>query len=194
MNLLPRLCFGVLCITALDSRAMHPMPPANRRIEADQRIAFASKHEGNWEILVMEIDGGHQTRLTTRAAQDRFPVWSPDGRKIVFGSQRAGEWELWVMDADGSHLAQLTVDVVAKGPRSWSPDGTRIAFESERDGDGDIYTMRADGSDIAKLTDNTVDDRSPTWSPDGTRSPLHHRAMGTARSMSCRRTPATKPA
>ena len=54
-----------------------------------QKIAFASKRDGNWEIYVMNADGSGQQRLTRNAASDFAPAWSPDGwspdgRKIAF--------------------------------------------------------------------------------------------------------------
>jgi Tol biopolymer transport system component len=42
------------------SLAARPSPNASK-------IAFASHRDGNWEIYVMDGDGGHQLRLTTRA-------------------------------------------------------------------------------------------------------------------------------
>jgi len=101
---------------------------APRAREDASRIAFASRRDGNWEIYVMDADGGHQTRLTTRAEQDRFPLWSRDGTKLAFGSQGRSGWELWVMDSDGGNARHLYTGIAAKAPRQWSPDGTRIVF------------------------------------------------------------------
>jgi redox-regulated HSP33 family molecular chaperone len=52
------------------------------------KIAFTSNRDGNIEIYVMNADGSGQTRLTTNAASDRFPAWSPDGLKIAKGELR----------------------------------------------------------------------------------------------------------
>src|SRR5215475_8196452 len=60
--------------------------PASTR----DRIAFACKRDGNWEIYAVDGEGRQQVRLTTLASQDRYPVWSPDGRKIAFESQADG--------------------------------------------------------------------------------------------------------
>jgi Tol biopolymer transport system component len=64
---------GLLATSPLAERAVAVAPVASA-----PRIAFASERDGNWEIYAMDVDGGHQTRLTRRDPQDRFPLWSPD--------------------------------------------------------------------------------------------------------------------
>jgi hypothetical protein len=72
-----------------------------------KKIAFMSRRDGNWEIYVMDLDGGTVKRLTTNAANDGLPIWSPDGRIIAFASNRSGEWAIWAMNPDGSNLQML---------------------------------------------------------------------------------------
>ncbi len=43
----------------------------------------------NWEIYVMNADGSGQRRLTRSPGLDRYPAWSPDGRKLLFHRQRS---------------------------------------------------------------------------------------------------------
>ena len=136
------------------------------------KIAFASDRDGNREIYVMEPDGSGQTRLTTNAADDLSPAWSPDGTRIAFASSRDGNYEIYVMDADGSNPTRLTSDPANDFHPTWSPDGSKIAFTSERDGPfRQIYVMNADGSSPTNLS-NMVGVRSDEvccWSPDGTK-------------------------
>ena len=81
------------------------------------RIAFASHRDGNWEIYLTDIDGRHQTRLTRRDPQDRFPLWSPDRSRLAFGSQVGGDhWELWVMNVDGTNPRPLATRSPASSP------------------------------------------------------------------------------
>ena len=145
-------------------------------VDAQAQIAFSSNRDGNFEIYVMDADGGNLRRLTNNPAGDHSPSWSPDGKRIVFLSDRDGHVDLqhgaphpdiYVMDADGSNQRNLTNNPHDDRSPSWSPDGNRIAFMSERDGDYDIYVMGADGTNQQNLSNHPLGDRDPSWSPDG---------------------------
>ena len=164
-------------------------------VDAQAQIAFASNRDGNWEIYVMDADGGNQQNLTNNPSDDRAPSWSPDGKRIAFMSDRDGHvdaihglptYEIYVMDADGGNQQNLTNNPHYDMSPSWSPDGKRIAFASNRfafDGEKtllsfDIYVIDADGSDPQRLTENRKDDRDPSWSPDGKRIVFRARREG----------------
>ncbi len=71
------------------------------------RIAFMSLRDGNWEVYVMNWDGGDQQNLTRSPGNDGLPTWSPDGQWIAFVSDRSGQWAVWAMRPDGSEPRQL---------------------------------------------------------------------------------------
>lgn len=134
---------------------------------ATSRIAFASHRDGNWEIYLSDVDGLNQTRLTQRADQDRFPLWSPDRSQIAFGSQVGGDhWELWVMNADGTSPRSLATQIAAKGHRQWSHDGKRIVFAAEIEGDVEIFSVEVASGRLTRLTNSPGNDADPSWSPD----------------------------
>ena len=147
-------------------------------VDVQARIAFVSDRDGNYEIYVMDTDGGNLRRLTNHPDIDSLPSWSPDGKRIVFTSKRDGHVdarhgfatnEIYVMDADGGNQQNLTNHPEEDWYPSWSPDGKHIAFSSDRDGNFDIYVMAADGGNPQNLTNNPLNDRDPSWSPDGKR-------------------------
>jgi Tol biopolymer transport system component len=72
------------------------------------------------------------TRLTTAAASDRSPLWTPDGERIIFTSVRAGSPELFRRPADGTgrdeRLLTRPTDLVDLFASGWSPDGRQLLF------------------------------------------------------------------
>jgi eukaryotic-like serine/threonine-protein kinase len=66
-----------------------------------RRIAFQRLQSRQWDIWVMNQDGGAQTRLTFDGGG--WPSWAPDGRRIAFKSQRrTGNTEIYVMDVSST--------------------------------------------------------------------------------------------
>ena len=167
----------VALATCSESPPLDPEPTAQDAGASTPRIALHSKHDGNWNIYVMNPDGSGQTRLTNNPAADSWPSWSPDGRRITFISSRDDPdpndddriVDIYVMNADGSGQTRLTNSSAWHSLPRWSPDGHRIAFQSYRDENWEIYVMNADGSGLTRLTDNSAVDGRPSWSPDAQR-------------------------
>ncbi|MBA3322569.1 MAG: PD40 domain-containing protein [Pyrinomonadaceae bacterium] len=151
------------------SAAQDDVQPANHTPVQRGRIAFASDRDGDFEIYVIDPDGGNLMRLTDNEADDISPTWSPDGERLAFVSYRDGNAEIYATDADGgAQQTRLTDNPAADLDPAWSPDGARLAFTSGRDNTDEIYVMGADGSNPTNLTNNREgDDVQPAWSPDG---------------------------
>jgi len=137
--------------------------------EAGQLAVTLPGAGGSTDVYLVRIDGTGLTQLTSHAARDAQPVWSPDGGTIAFVSTRDGNAEIYLMRAGGSGLTRLTAHPADDSDPSWSPDGSMIAFRSNRDGNAEIYVMQADGSGATRLTTNQATESDPAWSPDGSR-------------------------
>lgn len=85
-----------------------PQPARAVLPRVNGKIVFTSDRTGNFEIFVMNANGSGVTQLTHDPAEDREPVWSPDGSKIVFVSTRDGNYDIFVMNADGTGQTNLT--------------------------------------------------------------------------------------
>jgi Tol biopolymer transport system component len=158
--------------TATTTTGSKPSKAALASANGSKIVFGSSRLSGNHDIYVMNVDGSNETRLTTNAAYDDQPKWSPDGTRILFMSDRDGNFEIYLMNADGSSQTRLTNNPAADGFPAWSPDGTKIAFvngDLRNPPTFEIYVMNADGSNRTRLTNDSLIDGVPAWSPDGTK-------------------------
>jgi imidazolonepropionase-like amidohydrolase/Tol biopolymer transport system component len=131
------------------------------------------------DLYLMPVDGtgsGFARRLTSGAAFDMQPRFSPDGSLIAFASDRDGATNLWVIRPDGSGLRQVSKEKswFINSP-VWSPDGqylfARHHFVKQRSlGAGEIWMYHVGGSTGLQVTEKVSfqkDEGEPTLSPDG---------------------------
>ena len=90
-----------------------------------QTIVFSYKGD----LFTVSTQGGLAHQLTSNAAYDAHPVWSPDGRSIAFASAREGSLDVYVIDKDGGTPRRLTTDSSNETPLCFLDDGT-VLFES----------------------------------------------------------------
>src|SRR5256886_3354360 len=85
-----------------------------------KKIAFRSDRDGKGEIYVMSVDGSRPTRLTSTAAEEYYPAWSPAGNRIAFVSERDGNFEIYVMKPDGSLQTRVTSNDAWDADPAWA--------------------------------------------------------------------------
>jgi len=92
-----------------------------------------SGRSSNVDIWLREFARGIMTRLTFNAADDRYPVWSPDGKQVAFASNReAGIFQIYLKDSSGTGMEErLTDGPTPKTPLDWSKDGKFILYREE---------------------------------------------------------------
>gem|GEM_PF-1272702 len=107
------------------------------------RIFFASRRYGNWDVFSWDLKGGKRRRLTGPETDDRMPAPSPDGKYVVYASKAADEpYKLWAMNVDGSSKVRLTSGAGdALSPR-FARDGGALVFVSSRTGSFEVYKIK----------------------------------------------------
>jgi len=85
------------------------------------------------DIWTVSKNGGDAKRITSTAATEANPVFSPDGKWISFSSNRSGIAQVYVVSSQGGTPKQLTWYPAASFPRGWSPDGKNIVYASGRE-------------------------------------------------------------
>ena len=131
------------------------------------------------DIYEMPIEGTGPSpakRLTSGAAFDMQPRYSPDGSVIAFTSDRDGLWNVWAMSVDGKNPKQISKEKRwwVNSP-TWSPDGSfifaRRHFVGTRSlGAGEIWMYHVNGSDGLQVTEKNglqKDAGEPSISADG---------------------------
>ncbi len=134
------------------------------------RIAYVSDANGNIDIWTMRPDGTDKRQVTDDPANDRLPVWSPDGKEIASVSdRRENVYQVFVSAWDGSYTKQLTVGTGTKDAVRWSADGSTLVYISS----GRVFTLRRHGGTekqiLPPVATNIVVDSPPSalaiWSP-----------------------------
>ena len=83
------------------------------------------------EIITVPAEKGDSRNLTnTTGANERSPVWSPDGKSIAYFSDESGEYELHIRNQDGKGEVRK-IKVTGAGfydAPEWSPDSQKISY------------------------------------------------------------------
>ena len=145
------------------------------------RVAFSwdGPNQDNRDIYVTQIGASEPVRLTSDAAFEHGPVWSPDGRSIAFLRQMSGNRTgVFLIPAIGGTASKLT----ELGPGTalqqlwarpcWHSGGRWIVVSdtsSEREAAA-LFLLSTETGEKRRVTSppqNTIADAWPAISPDG---------------------------
>ncbi len=136
--------------------------PTNDSLIAANRL---DAQTGTWHVWL--IDGSRNnaaTRLTTDAASDVDPVWSPDGKEILYASERDGARGFYRQAiAGGSPERVLDVSGFTDPiPSDWS-EGYLLFQQLQQS----IWALRLGDRAPIRLADRQPQSYGPHLSPDG---------------------------
>jgi tricorn protease len=116
-----------LCdVSAVD--AQHARLLRQPTVSATQ-VAFAY----GGDLWIAPLAGGQARRLTSTAALESDPHFSPDGRWLAFTSNRSGVEAVYVLSAEGGMPRRLSWYPAGSSARGWTPDGGRVLYASSRE-------------------------------------------------------------
>jgi len=128
------------------------------------------------DLYLMPISGGNAQQLTSGAAYDIQPRFSPDGKQILFTSDRGGLSTLWIADFDGNALSEIHVLIDGKantwGSGSWDESGDWV-FARKRQTDtssigiSELWMFHRNGGSGVKLVADGAEIASFSASSDG---------------------------
>jgi tricorn protease len=127
--------------------ATEPQPAfAEPSISPDrEEIAFVS----GGDIWTVPAAGGEARLLVSHPADERRPLYSPDGRRLAFVSTRTGNGDIYVLTFATGDLKRITFDDYNDQLDGWSRDGRMLYFSStSRDisgGMNDLYRVSSEG-------------------------------------------------
>jgi tricorn protease len=122
------------------------------------------------EIVTVPAEKGDDRNLTQSvAANDRSPVWSPDGKSMAWFTDETGEYELRIAPQEGrgtTKKIKLTGAGYYEKPK-WSPDGKLLSYV---DNSHSIYVVDPATGVSTKIAQHVLYRPDPVlehaWSPD----------------------------
>ncbi|MFT4994410.1 MAG: tricorn protease, partial [Paraglaciecola sp.] len=126
-TLLTHLMVLSLFISAT-SRAQDTRLLRQPSINTDQ-IAFV--YAG--DIWLSNLNGQQVRRITSTAAVESDPHFSPDGKTIAFTSNRSGTTSVYTVSRQGGEVRRLTWHANSAYARGWTPDGNAVLYASSRE-------------------------------------------------------------
>ncbi len=136
------------------------------------------------EILTLPRENGDPRNLSNSpGANDRDPVWSPDGKKVAWFSDESGEYRLVVRDHLGRE-AVATFDLKGAGfyhDPVFSPDGKHVLY-SDRGNRVAFVTLETGAVTTVADNQGSLGTTQPaaSWSPDSAWIAFEHRDAITA--------------
>ena len=120
-----------------------------------RELAFISKRDGkdsemwstNHDVFTVPVTGGAAKKITSNAAADFQPVYSPDGKSIIVRAQRRAGFEAdrWYLDvyelASGTKRTVFVAPDLSVEDFRISADGTTIWFTTQENGALSVYVV-----------------------------------------------------
>lgn len=119
------------------------------------------------DIYLVATTGGDPVQLTTHAAADAGPAWSPDGTRLYFVSTRNNQYDVYWVPAYGGTVTRVTTGSGITGKPAVSPDGLALYYTRVVGGSAQVVRHTLATGTTAVVTSQS--DSEPALSPGGDR-------------------------
>jgi Tol biopolymer transport system component len=128
---------GLLCACggedqpgAVSLEAPEGAPQFKAQVTFPGRIVFQSDLDGDSEIFL--LTSGELKQLTHNTWEDRYPRWSPDGRKIACSANPRGNFDIFIMDDQGGNVTAVTDSPEDEVDVAWVPGQESLVYSERR--------------------------------------------------------------
>jgi len=110
-----------------------PDPYTNLALSPDEKRVAVQRGESRggaaWDIWMLELARGAESRFTFDPNPDISPIWSPDGSRVVFASARKGRYDIYQKLSSGAGKDELVLESSeSKIPSDISRDGRFLLY------------------------------------------------------------------
>jgi len=142
------------------------------RVSPDgKRLALETRDGKEANVSIYELSGTSSVRRLTFGGNNRFPIWSGDGRHVAFQSDRDGDRALFWQPPDGGTAERLTKPEprASHVAESWSPDGDTILYSEAKGSEISLWAFSIRDRKSARFGDVKSFAMPPdaVFSPDG---------------------------
>ncbi len=127
--------------------------PDGERIVFNRQRGMREDGGHVFDLIVIDVKTGQETRLTDGEYEEVYPAWGPNGRHIVYSSDidgQHGKLNLYILGPGGKGVSRLTEGDWKDSYAFWTRDGAFIYFNSDRSGATNIYRLPMDGFECVR--------------------------------------------
>jgi serine/threonine-protein kinase len=142
------------------------------RVSPDgKRLAVEISDGKEAHIAIYELSGATSMRRITFGSNNRFPIWSADGRHVAFQSDRDGDLAVFWQPADGGRAERLTKPEpgTIHVPETWSPTGETFLFNAAKGSEISLWMFSLGDRTATPFSDvrSIIVPTTAAFSPDG---------------------------
>jgi serine/threonine-protein kinase len=135
-------------------------------------IGVTVRRDTGSDIWILDVARKTTRALTTDQTEERYSIWTGDGKRVLFGSSRGDDTATWWQSADGSgtprRIAGFPVSRFGNFfPTSISPQAERLVATSTSPAGADIWLVPLPAGEPTPLLQTPATERNGEISPDG---------------------------